>query len=264
VIEIDYISKTLNFYEPNSYKYSGSGDIIPLEMLEDDSGGKVPLVRAKIMQRGRTPVEGKFIADTAVRSAISFNTPFVETNKLLGVIQKTISAPLGGGAMVRESKQPVGRVPKVQLGRYAFKNTVAIFFQNKQGITASPEFDGVIGGEILRRFNVTLDYSRLRMILEPNNSLHEPYEYDMSGLLLIAEGTDFKTIKVQQIIEDSPAIAAGLRAGDTMAAIDGKSVSNLTLQQVRQMFRQKGRTYRLSIERGGQLIQTKIKLRKLI
>ncbi len=84
----------------------------------------------------------------------------------------------------------------------------------------------------------------------------------MSGILL--EGKDFKIIKVRRIIEHSPATAAGLREGDAISAVDGKPISTLTLEQVRRMFKQKGRSYRIIINRDGQNIQTKIKLRRLI
>jgi len=264
VIEIDYVNNTVSLHEPKSYKYSGSGEVVPLTLLEDDSGGKVPLVQVKIMQQGRAVVEGKFIADIAVRTAVNFNTPFVDANKLLQSAQQTIQVPLGGGAMVRESKQSIGRVPNIQFGRFTFKKPVAIFFQDKQGVVANSEFDGFIGGEIFRRFKVIFDYSRRQMILEPNRYISELEEYDMSGILLIAEGADFRTFKVKKVIEDSPAIAAGLREGDIISAIDNKSASNLTLEQVRQMFKQKGSSYRLTVERSEQKIQTKIKLRRLI
>ena len=264
VVEIDYVNNTVTLHEPNSYKYSGSGEVVPLTLLEDDSGGKVPLVQVRITQQGRVAIEGKFIADTAVRSAVSFNTPFVDANKLLQFTQPTIQVPLGGGAMVRESLQSVGRVPKIQLGRFTFKKNVAIFFQDKQGVVASPEFDGVIGAEILRRFKVIFDYSRRRMILEPDRFISDAEEYDMSGMLLIAEGTNFRTFKVRRTIENSPATLAGLREGDVISLIDGRSTSNLTLEEVRRMLKQKGRNYRLTVERDGQQIQTKIKLRRVI
>src|SRR4030095_2720135 len=115
--------------------------------------------------QGRATVEGKFIADTAVRSAVSFNTPFVDANKLLQSAGQTIQVPLGGGAMVRESRQSIGRVQNIQLGRFTFKKPIAIFFQDKQGVVASPEFDGIIGNEILRHFKAIFDYSRRQMIL---------------------------------------------------------------------------------------------------
>lgn len=259
VIEIDYVSRTVNLYEPQNYKYSGSGEIIPLIMLEDDSGGKVPLVRVQIMQHGHAPIEGRLIADLALRPAITFNTPFVEANKLLQPPQKTIQAVLGAGAMLRESRQPIGRLANIRLGRFKIHSPVAVFFQDKQGVLASPEFDGVIGSEILRRFKVIFDYSRQQMILEPNRYFSESYEHDMAGILLVVEGTGFR---VKQVIEDSPATAAGLREGDLITAVNGRAV--LTLEELRQMFMRKGRSYRLSLKRGDEKMQTRIRLIRLI
>src|SRR6266550_2601998 len=89
VVQIDYANRTINLFEPRGYKYLGAGEVIPLIMLEDDSGGKVPLVRARIRQLGRDPIDGKFIADTGDRGALTFNSPFVVANKLLQATQKT-------------------------------------------------------------------------------------------------------------------------------------------------------------------------------
>jgi hypothetical protein len=261
VIEIDYVSRTVNFYEPQSYKYRGSGAIIPLTMLEDDSGGKVPLVRVRIVRPGYAPIEGNLIADVAVRAAITFNTPFVAANKLLQPPQKTIQAVLGAGAMLRESKQPVGRLLNIQLGRFTIQNPVAIFFQDKQGVLASPEFDGVLGSEILRRFKVIFDYSRQQMILEPNRYFSESYEHDMAGMLVVTEGTDFR---IRQVMENSPATAAGLRAGDVISAINGKRASTFTLEQLRRMFMRAGRSYLFNLKRDDERLQVRIKLRRLI
>jgi C-terminal processing protease CtpA/Prc len=86
----------------------------------------------------------------------------------------------------------------------------------------------------------------------------------MSGTRLIAEGPNFRTFKVQRIIENSPAIDARLREGDEIFKINGTSAAQLTLERIRQMFKQAGRSYVLSVKRGDKVIQTKIKLRRLI
>ncbi len=261
VIEIDYENRTVNLYDPKDYKYSGPGEIIPLVMLEDDSGGRIPLVQIKIMQLDRAPIEGKFIADLAVRAAITFNSPFVNSNNLLEAPQKTIQANLGAGAMVRESKQPIGRLPTLQLGHFKIQNPVAIFFQDKEGVMVSPEFDGVIGSEILRRFRVIFDYSRQHVILEPNRYFSEGFEHDMSGMLLVVEGTGFR---INQVMGNSPASAAGVHKGDILITVNGKRSPTLTLEQLRRMFLRDGRSYWLGVKRGDRIIQTKISLRRLI
>src|SRR5205807_2967045 len=57
VVEIDYGSRVVTFYEPQSYKYSGRGEGIPIS-IEDNT----PFVIGKIT--GSKIVEGNFLIDT--------------------------------------------------------------------------------------------------------------------------------------------------------------------------------------------------------
>jgi C-terminal processing protease CtpA/Prc len=86
----------------------------------------------------------------------------------------------------------------------------------------------------------------------------------MSGLLLIAEGEDFKILKVRHLVEGSPATGAGLREGDVISAINGTVASKLSLERVRTMFKKEGQSYLLSIKRGDERMQIRIRLRRLI
>jgi hypothetical protein len=53
------------------------------------------------------------------------------------------------------------------LGNFVIQNPITGFV--KVGEIADRGKDGNIGGKFLRRFRVTFDYSRRRMILEPNS-----------------------------------------------------------------------------------------------
>ena len=66
----------------------------------------------------------------------------------------------------------------MQLGRFLLKDPPVGLSLDKEGSGASEENDGLIGGEIFRRFRVILDYSRQRMILEPNKSFNDPYDVE--------------------------------------------------------------------------------------
>jgi C-terminal processing protease CtpA/Prc len=166
---------------------------------------------------------------------------------------------LGGETSIR-----LGRVQGLQLGRFALENVVTGLAVSAKGALANPDLTGNIGDGILRRFKVIFDYRNHRMILEPNDHLREPFESDMSGAVLTAEGVRLDAFTIFYITENSPASEAGLRVGDVIAAIDDKLCSALALDDVREMFKQSGREYLLSIKRGAQTSQVKIKLRRLI
>ena len=79
----------------------------------------------------------------------------------------------------------------VGMGNVQLKNLIARFSRARRGDDASAKYDGLIGGDILSRFTVVFDYSRQRMMLEPNAQFSESFEADMSGLDLQTEGDDF-------------------------------------------------------------------------
>lgn len=259
VVEIDYAAYAVSLYEPKSYQYTGSGESVPLTILSN-----LPFVTAAVAMPGRKAIEGGFLIDTgAGKFTFILNTPFVESNKLLSATQKIVREPAARG-VGGETKLFAGRIGSLQLGRFTLADPVIHFSQDRQGSLASSEFNGVIGGELLRRFKVIFDYAHKRMILEPNAHLAERFEYDMSGVRLRAEGKDFRIFKVRGIVEHSPAAEAGLREEDVIVAINGRPAAEFKLDSITRMFMQGGQEYVLSLKRGREIITTKIKLTRLI
>jgi hypothetical protein len=68
----------------------------------------------------------------------------------------------------------------VQLRNFVFKEVPVGLSLDTEGSGAAEDNDGLIGGEIFRRFKVILDYYRRRMILEPNKGLNDPFNVEMS------------------------------------------------------------------------------------
>jgi hypothetical protein len=259
IVEIDYAAHRVNLYNPQSYYYSGSGTRLPLTLEKAHF-----FVPVKVVMAGRRPVAAKLMIDTgAPTTTITLNRPFVERYDLLTVFGGRFldrSLPGLGG----EVKQVLSRASEFELGDLRIRNPTITLAQDAAGSLANSDFDGIIGGELLRRFKVIFDTAHNQLILEPNAHFAEPYEHNMSGIGLRAEGKDFKTIKIYRIIADSPAAQAGLREGDEIMSIDGNPAFNFTLDKLYQMFKQEGREYVFSILRIQKKLQIKIKLRRLV
>jgi len=257
VVEVDYASQVINLFAPASYQYSGSGEVIPLT-LEDD----LPFIRASVALTGHPIIAGKFELDSGSTGAVLFNTPFVNRNKLLQAISKTSQSRVGGvgGSALVFS----GRLKDLRVGSFHLENSVARFSRARRGDDASARYDGLIGGEIFRRFKVVFDLSRRRMMLEPNAQFAEPFEVDMSGLDMVTEGEDFSVVVVNEIEKGSPAAEAGIQEEDVLTAIDGRSAREFSLAQIRKMFMQDGKEFLITLKRGEKEVQTKLKLRRLI
>jgi hypothetical protein len=249
VVEIDYASGVMNLYEPQGYQYSGTGESIPIELVE-----KTPFARARIVLRGREPVEGKFEVDTGGNGILGLNTPFVNKHKLLETLANQSQSKLGGAGGTSEAVK--AHVEAVELGSLTIKNPLVVFAQSTAGNEGSTESDGELGGGFFSDFKLILDYSRSRVILERNQTRAGK---DLSGLEIVAEPPRFRTYVVNQVAENSPAAAAGIQEEDTILSIDSRPTSRLTLKDLRLLLTHPG-DHKLSLKRGPKTLQLRIRL----
>jgi len=258
VVEVDYSARVLRLHNKDKFGYSGSGEIIPIHL---NSAGH-PSIPAEITVTGRPPIKGEFVIDSGSGAALALHRPFVEAEHLLGPTQKTIRLLGGGGAGGRIAGR-VGRIAELRVGKFRIDNPPTLFSQDKGGAFASSEFDGNIGGQILSKFTVFLDYGRGRIILEPNASFKDLINPASSGLKLVAEGSDYNTFRVEEMLEDSPATEAGLQPADVILSVDGHPAAELTLTTLLEIL-EKPVPHRLSVRRGEQTLQITLTPRRLI
>lgn len=257
VIEIDYAANLLNLYEPASYDYKGAGEIVPVNLIE-----RKPWARASLVLGDQQSFEGTFEIDTGGDSVMVISTPFIKKHKLGELIpNRRIGNSGGAGGMVRSSD---GRVAGVRLGKFTLDRPIVTLIQAKAGEYATEKFDGIIGGEFFRRFTLIVDYSRRRVIFEPNKQLNDPVETDMSGLEFASEGEDFRQYVVNEVTANSPASEAGFKEEDVLTAIDSRPASAFTLEQIRALLRREGEEHTLTVRRGDETLNFRIKLRRLL
>lgn len=175
VVEIDYLKKIMNLYEPGTYAYGGKEKAIPLLF----NGGRIPFVQTKIVLDGRDPIEARLEVDTGADGTFLVDSPFVTKQRLLSEMSKlTPDRGIGAGG---ESKRVLGHVKAVELGQFVMSQPPLALSLDSYGARSSEDGDGLIGGEIFRRFKVILDYRHKQMFLEPNESFKDPYRLELEG-----------------------------------------------------------------------------------
>lgn len=258
VLELDYQARVITLHDRATFQYNGRGETLPLDF---DSNGH-PVVAATVTPIGGTPIEGRFLLDVGSGLALALHSPFALQHKLPGPQLKTIRA-VGAAGAGGQSLGRLGRVASLQIGSFTIANPITMFSEDKAGAFANPNLAGNIGAQIASRFRTFLDYGRRRMILEPTPALNEPFDRSFSGMALRAEGADYRTFLVREVLEDSPASEAGIVAGDVVTSIDGMAAESLTLTTIGEML-EKPVARELTIRRGEQLVKITVKPRPLI
>ena len=90
---------------------------------------------------------------------------------------------------------------------------------------------GLIGNDILRRFNVILNYPEQSIYLKPNSHYLEAFDYSYTGLgIYLIDGE----IRVIDIMPDSPGDKAGFLPGDIIFSVESNASKNI--QAYKNMF----------------------------
>ena len=258
VTRIDYENGRVDFHDAASYEYKGPGETIPVDILYQSI-----FVRAEVLLYGKDePVYAYFLVDTGVRLSI-FNAPYSRVNGLPAQSPGTTTGVTGYG-IGGVSRGIVGRVRGIRLGSFLIENPVVDFSIDEGGALADSSFSGIIGADILDRFNVVLDYSRSKIALEKNKSFADPFEFDMSGIRFIMEGDRFDVLKVFSLFEPSPAAESGIREGDIVTKIDGRDASGFNRETLREHLERDGKEVQFEIRRGEETKKISIRLRKLV
>jgi predicted aspartyl protease len=257
VMEIDYENRRLHFYEPESFSGEGHGKATPFELQDNH-----PHVYSDVQLQDGRVARGKFLIDTGARSALSLNRSFCEEHDVTSGI-KTIRGGFAAG-VGGETSQSIGRIQSLTLGDFLLADIVTGFSEDQGGAMADRETAGIIGGGILRRFNLTFDYSKSTMYVAPNAHFEESFEYDKSGMWIATVAPGQTQFEVRKIIDESPASKAGLKQHDIIVTIDGRPTSEFTLEEVRRMFREDKRECTLGIQDGEGVKVVKLTTKRLI
>src|SRR5262245_3249504 len=216
VLALDYQARTITLHDRQSFTYAGDGQGLPLGFTSNGH----PVVDAAVTPIGGKPIEHRFLLDIGSGGALVLHSPFVAEHALPSPEQKTIPAIGTAGAGGRIAGR-IGRVAALQIGRFTIDGPITMFAEDKAGAFADATLAGNIGGLIVSRFRAIFDYARRRIILEPAATLSAPFDRAFTGLVLRAEGADYRTFRIREVLENSPAAETGIHSGDVIAAIDG-------------------------------------------
>jgi hypothetical protein len=258
VVAIDYVKQELRLFDADAFEYTGSGSSIPITFFSNH-----PHIAAEVRLADGTKIPGRMIVDVGATSGLSLTKQLVDENHLRDRVGPTVRR-LAAGGVGGMTTSDIGRVAGLRIGNIELSNPTATLYGDSAGVFSTPgTWVGNIGGDVLRRFTVFLDYKHNRIILEPHAGTNEPFETDMSGIGFVMDD-NLQTLMIDNIVSNSPAAAAGLAPRDTVTAIDGRPATSVELRELKKRFKRAGERVTLTIRRAGQTKDVVVVTRRLV
>ena len=183
-------------------------------------------------------------------------------------------APHGTVEGIRSSESPLGSliacIPELNLGQ-PFQGELVlreyplrVMPPSPDGTFASAYFAGIVGGDILERFEVVLDLAHTSVYLKAQTGFSsDPYEFVTIGIQILK--TDADAFSIVAVWKDSPAEAAGVLVGDRILSLNGHPSSDLSAEEfARQLHGPAGTPVLFEVERPPGRFVLRMKTRQLV
>lgn len=289
-VEINYSSKYLRLHKPETFVYRKCRKC---EQFNLSFYNNKPYINGTV-KIGVENLPVKLLIDTGSSDALwlfeedSLGMKPLNNNYFDDFLGKGLSGSVYGKRT---------KVKSFSLKSFVLKN-VNVAFPDSTSISYArkhEERNGSISGEILKRFNIIMDYKNARITLKKNSKFRSPFRYNKSGIVLEQNGirvvkekyfekpfnnygksNEGNTIinftesfrlnlkpafSIVELRKDSPAERAGLLIGDVILSINGKDTYNMKLQDLVEIFSDDDdKLIRLGIERGNKQMRINFRL----
>jgi predicted aspartyl protease len=125
--------------------------------------GNVLIAPAMLTLPDGDRLPARLLIDTGSNGALTLTSPFVRRHRLTARFPSRQASATAGINGIEFA--PVVTLASVVFGSAVISAPNAALSRAVAGLNASDDFDGIIGGELLRRFTVTVDYPGQRLIL---------------------------------------------------------------------------------------------------
>lgn len=248
IVKIDYDKHLIACYAPGDFTYPKSGEFLTTKLY------KFPV--NMIQLKDQSLVDSKSIFD------IGAGLNYLVSNKLIDDVQlfnpkkkfyPTQVEGLGGKKII-----DITVVKKISIGKYHFKNVPIHVFDDEFDVLNYPNLGGLIGSDLLRKFNIILNYPEEKIHITPNTNFNNHFDYHYSGIsFYLIDGM----VSIVDIVPNSPGAVFGFKVDDVVISIDNKIILNL--QTLKDNFELGQSRHVIGVLRNNQLIEIPIRLKNI-
>ena len=290
VVKTNYNISKLTIYKPESYTYK---ECKKCEVFDLVFHNKKPYVDVTNIYDDDSDIHTLLIDSGSSDALWLFDNSILENNLDNKSFDDFLGQGLSGDIFGRRSK-----IPRMRIGTFELKDVKVAFpdEESTENIKFFEQRDGSIGGELLNRFTIIMDYPSKKITLKKNNKFKDPFHYNMSGLTVKHDGVAMVKNKkdsfnnnvnnnegatnitisttyefflvpkyvVSEIRKDSPADLADIREGDELITVNGKQTHHYNLHEIIGLFASKAdKRITLKIKRNEIIYRKKFTLKEV-
>ncbi len=249
ILKLDYDSLKLSFCTPGTIRYPKGGYLLK------------PAINMLVAQQMRVSdartISTRFLFDLGAGLCMLFSKDFTQDSNFLDKKRKYwVKEAQGLGGKLNMNLRVI---KEVKLGPYRFRKVPSFVFDDETNVTSYPYMGGLVGNDLLRRFNVILNYRKGDIYITPNSHYNDPFDYAYTGLeLYLINGV----IVVGNVAKGSPADEAGIKEGDEVLAVN--KIFSKDLNKYKTELQAANQKVKLILHRDEQILEVEFKVLSIL
>ncbi|MDH7445239.1 aspartyl protease family protein [Aquimarina sp. 2201CG14-23] len=251
----DFENNMITLYDKDE-EITGLDDYVQIPLKFD--GIPIPQIDLTFTLRDGSTRTGNFLFDSGANMTLLFNTPYALKNDLKNKSGKTVIGKARG--LNKSTTYTKGTIEKLRFNGFEFDDLPVDISEGKEGVSGSNKYAGILGAQIINRFDMVLDYKNKLLFVKPNSKFDTAFDFPMSGLGI--EKVDDK-ILVSYVLKDSQAYQKGIREGDELINVDNYDGNELNIW--RKYLKEEQKEVKIKVkDTSGKVNQVVILLKRLI
>ena len=249
IVKLDYDSGKVTFATRGSIRYPKSGYLLKPHIAQ------LPTQTMRV--RDARSIETRFLYDLGAGLCMLFSKQFINDSLLLDKKRKRWHKQ--GEGLGGKIDMELTVIREIRIGPYRFRNVPSFIFEDPYNVTGYPSMGGLLGNDVMRRFNVIFNYAKSEIFITPNKHFSELFDYSYTGLEMYLIHDQ---ILVGDISPNSPAQASGLQKGDEIMAIN--KVFGQSLNQYKIALQTPNEKVKIIVRRNGELRELELRVRSIL
>jgi hypothetical protein len=249
IVAIDYDKHQISVYTPGKFNYPREGIFLHPEFAT------IPVTEHEITD-ARSLISRLYF-DTGAGLCIMLSEQYMKDSSLLVPHKKVVSTQVEG--IAGKITMRLSTIKRVKIGPYRFRKVPVHIYKDSVNVFNYPEQAGLIGNDLLRRFNKVINYPDRTIHLTPNSHMREDFDYSYTGMnYYYIDGR----VVITEVQQGSPAEKAGFQPGDVIFGINSNFSNNI--QQYKALLQNAGERLRIIVFRNNQPMMVDLRVGSIL
>jgi len=222
ILEINYFHQYIRLH--NELSVIDISNYIKISMKKESNRLFVPVT---IQINDAVTIQDYFLLDIGSGGNVTITSATTNKYKLSDKINSKIQYYTKYGGISGHSSSFDFRAYSVKIGNYKLDNITMCYSEDKSGALSKDDHAGLLGNEILERFDVVIDFMNNDLYLKPNLNYNELFNFSKLGFGYVDRNITMDAWIVTGLYKGSNAEIAGLEIDDKIISVNGIDIHDI-------------------------------------